>query len=156
MKKKFVKQTIFGMLILLLAAVFVFPAIAAAPTPVQVILIEGDPEGDTITTQANQSWLTYDDGTCSGKCRFNTHIPTNASSTFDQVPYPPVSTLWVQVSGDGSHFEAIVISQDFAGKSLIQKQRLVMAAVREQIASGELHALSIKTYTPEEWEAQHG
>jgi acid stress-induced BolA-like protein IbaG/YrbA len=62
----------------------------------------------------------------------------------------------VQVSGDGSHFEAIVISQDFAGKSLIQKQRLVMAAVREQIASGELHALSIKTYTPEEWEAQHG
>ena len=61
----------------------------------------------------------------------------------------------VQVSGDGSHFEAIVISQDFAGKSLIQKQRLVMAAVREQIASGELHALSIKTYTPEEWEAQH-
>ena len=62
----------------------------------------------------------------------------------------------VQVTGDGSHFEAIVISQDFAGKSLLQKQRLVMAAVREQIGSGELHALSIRTYTPDEWSAQSG
>jgi len=60
----------------------------------------------------------------------------------------------VQVTGDGSHFEAIVISQDFAGKSPIQKQRLVMATVREQIDTGELHALSIKTYTPDEWAAQ--
>jgi len=62
----------------------------------------------------------------------------------------------VQVTGDGSHFEAVVISNEFAGKSLIQKQRLVMATVREQIDSGELHALSIKTYTPEEWTAQGG
>ena len=62
----------------------------------------------------------------------------------------------VQVTGDGSHFEAIVISQDFAGKSPIQKQRLVMAAVRAQLDSGELHALSIKTYTPQEWAAQDG
>ena len=39
---------------------------------------------------------------------------------------------------------------------LLQKQRLVMDTVRDQIASGELHALSIKTYTPEEWAAQNG
>ena len=61
-----------------------------------------------------------------------------------------------QVTGDGSHFEVIVISKDFEGKSLLQKQRLVMTAVREQIDSGELHALSIKTYTPDEWAAQSG
>ena len=59
----------------------------------------------------------------------------------------------VTVTGDGSHFEAIVVSDAFAGKSLLQKQRLVMATVNEQIASGELHALSIKTFTPEEWGA---
>ena len=58
----------------------------------------------------------------------------------------------VQVTGDGSHFEAVVVSEEFAGKSPIQKQRLVMATVKDQIASGELHALSIKTYTPAEWE----
>jgi len=62
----------------------------------------------------------------------------------------------VKVTGDGSHFEAVVISEDFAGKSPIQKQRLVMATVREQLDSGELHALSIKTYTPQEWAAQDG
>ncbi len=59
----------------------------------------------------------------------------------------------VRVSGDGSHFDAIVVSADFAGKSLLEKQRMVYATVNEYIASGELHALSIKTYTPEQWAA---
>jgi acid stress-induced BolA-like protein IbaG/YrbA len=54
----------------------------------------------------------------------------------------------VEVSGDGSHFEAVVVSDAFEGLTPIKKQRLVMDTVREQIASGELHALSIKTLTP--------
>ena len=62
----------------------------------------------------------------------------------------------VRVTGDGSHFEAVVVSDDFAGKTLMQKQRLVMATVKPQIESGELHAISIKTYTPEQWSAQSG
>ena len=53
----------------------------------------------------------------------------------------------VQVSGDGSHFEAVVISDAFEGLTPIKKQRLVMDTVKAQIASGELHALSIKTLT---------
>lgn len=56
-----------------------------------------------------------------------------------------------QVEGDGYHFEARVISAEFAGKSLVQKQQLVYGAVNDYIARGELHALTIKTYTPEEW-----
>lgn len=51
----------------------------------------------------------------------------------------------VEVTGDGEHFEALVISKEFEGKGLLACQRLVMATVREQIDSGELHALSIKT-----------
>ena len=51
----------------------------------------------------------------------------------------------VEVSGDGRHFEALVVSDTFEGKSLIQRHRMVMATVNEQIASDELHALSIKT-----------
>jgi acid stress-induced BolA-like protein IbaG/YrbA len=54
----------------------------------------------------------------------------------------------VEVSGDGSHFDAVVVSDVFEGLSPIKKQRLVMDTVKEQIASGELHALSIKTLTP--------
>jgi acid stress-induced BolA-like protein IbaG/YrbA len=54
----------------------------------------------------------------------------------------------VEVTGDGSHFEAVVISDAFAGLTPIKKQRLVMDTVKPQIASGELHALSIRTLTP--------
>ncbi len=59
----------------------------------------------------------------------------------------------VEVSGDGSHFDAIVVSEAFEGLSPIKKQRLVMDAVKDQIASGELHALSIKTLTPAQKQA---
>jgi acid stress-induced BolA-like protein IbaG/YrbA len=62
----------------------------------------------------------------------------------------------VMVTGDGSHFEAVVVSADFTGKTPIQKQRLVMATVKPQIESGELHALSIKTLTPEQWGERGG
>lgn len=54
----------------------------------------------------------------------------------------------VTVTGDGAHFEAVVISDAFDGLTPIKKQRLVMDTVKAQIASGELHALSIKTLTP--------
>ena len=53
----------------------------------------------------------------------------------------------VDVTGDGRHFEAQVVSDAFEGKTLIQRHRMVMATVQAQIASDELHALSIKTAT---------
>lgn len=62
----------------------------------------------------------------------------------------------VRVTGDGSHFDALVVSSVFDGKSPIQRQRLVMETVRPQIESGELHALSIKTLTPDQWMGQGG
>lgn len=65
----------------------------------------------------------------------------------------------VYVEGeDGTHFGALVISTDFAGKSRIQKQQLVYDTVREYLLDGRLHALSLKTFTPDEWqelEAKH-
>jgi acid stress-induced BolA-like protein IbaG/YrbA len=56
---------------------------------------------------------------------------------------------------DGVHFEAIVVSPDFSEKSRIQKQQLVYAALGDRIANGTIHAISIKTFTPEEWHQQH-
>ena len=58
----------------------------------------------------------------------------------------------VHVTGDGSHFEATVIGEVFAGQTPVKKQQLVYATVNDKIASGELHALSIKTFTPDEWQ----
>ncbi len=60
------------------------------------------------------------------------------------------------VTGDGRHFEAVVVSDEFEGKTPIQKQRMVMATVKTQLESDELHALSIKTYTKAQWETLQG
>lgn len=60
------------------------------------------------------------------------------------------------VTGDGRHFEVQVISAEFEGKSLIQQHRMVKETVKSQIESDELHALSIKTFTPEKWAARAG
>ena len=57
------------------------------------------------------------------------------------------------VEGDGAHFTAIVVSEHFIGKSRIQKQQMVYDTVRKQLLDGTLHALSVKTFTPDEWEA---
>ncbi|MDH5435776.1 MAG: BolA family transcriptional regulator [Gammaproteobacteria bacterium] len=56
------------------------------------------------------------------------------------------------VHGDGSHFDAVVVSPEFEGKSPVVKQKMVYATVTDNITSGELHALTIKAYTPAEWE----
>lgn len=49
----------------------------------------------------------------------------------------------VTVTGDGRHFEASVVSDTFEGESLLKRHRMILATVQTQIASDELHALSI-------------
>jgi acid stress-induced BolA-like protein IbaG/YrbA len=60
------------------------------------------------------------------------------------------------LDGDGQHFAAIVVSAEFAGMNRVQRQQHVYRTLREKLASGELHAISFKTLTPEEWSAQRG
>ena len=55
----------------------------------------------------------------------------------------------VQVKGDGYHFEAKVVSEDFAGKNRLARHRLVYATLGDKMAE-IIHALSIKAVTPEE------
>ena len=63
-----------------------------------------------------------------------------------------LSGVEARVTGDGSHFEAIVIGEIFEGMSPLNKQRTVYGTLGDRITSGEIHALSIKAYTPAEWE----
>jgi acid stress-induced BolA-like protein IbaG/YrbA len=60
----------------------------------------------------------------------------------------------VEVRGDGHHFEAVIVSAAFDGKSRVQRHQLVYAALGDRMRT-EIHALSMQTYTPEDW-AQHG
>lgn len=56
----------------------------------------------------------------------------------------------LEVSGDGAHFEAVIVSAAFAGKNRIARHQLVNRALGAQMGN-EIHALSMKTLTPEEW-----
>jgi acid stress-induced BolA-like protein IbaG/YrbA len=56
----------------------------------------------------------------------------------------------VEVIGDGQHFQAVVVSPQFAGKSRVQRHQLVYAALGDRMRE-EIHALSMQTLTPEEW-----
>ena len=59
-------------------------------------------------------------------------------------------------SDDNTHFEAIIISDVFQNKKLLERQRLVYAIVGSHITSGAIHALSFKTYTQQEWKDKCG
>ncbi|TXI78324.1 MAG: BolA family transcriptional regulator [Dechloromonas sp.] len=63
---------------------------------------------------------------------------------------------FLELDGDGQHFEAIVVSAEFEGKGRVQRQQRVYQTLKEKLATGELHALSFKTFTPAEWSAQRG
>jgi acid stress-induced BolA-like protein IbaG/YrbA len=58
----------------------------------------------------------------------------------------------VEVQGDGQHFQALVVSGEFAGRGRVQRHQLVYAALGERMRE-EIHALSMRTLTPEEWKA---
>lgn len=59
---------------------------------------------------------------------------------------------YIVVKGDdGTHFEAVIVSPAFVGKSMIQQHLLVYAALGDRMRA-EIHALSIRTLTPEAWQ----
>lgn len=62
-----------------------------------------------------------------------------------------LSCDFIKVLGDdGTHFEAIIVSSAFVGKSMVQQHQLVYAALGDRMRA-EIHALSMKTYTPDTW-----
>ena len=61
----------------------------------------------------------------------------------------------LQVAGDGQHFEAVIVSAEFAGLLPVARHQRVYQALGSRMHS-EIHALSMQTFTPEEWQARHG
>lgn len=56
----------------------------------------------------------------------------------------------VEVAGDGHHFEAVIVSSAFEGKSRVQQHQTVYRALGDRMRE-EIHALSMKTFTPGDW-----
>ena len=59
----------------------------------------------------------------------------------------------VEISGDGRHFDAVIVCAGFAGKTRIQQHQMVYAALGDKMKD-EIHALSMRTMTPEDWAAE--
>ena len=59
----------------------------------------------------------------------------------------------LEVAGDGQHFEALIVSEAFDGKSRVQRHQMVYAALGERMRE-EIHALSMRTLTPAEWQPE--
>ena len=64
--------------------------------------------------------------------------------------------FFVQVTGDGYHYHLTIVSDLFVGKSKVARQQWVYAQLKNDITSGNLHALSMVTLTKNEWEKQRG
>lgn len=57
------------------------------------------------------------------------------------------------ITPDGEHYEVTVVSSQFEGKGLVQQHQLVYRAIQQEILSGAIHAMAVKTYTPQAWQA---
>jgi len=60
----------------------------------------------------------------------------------------------VKVETDGSHYQVTAIGEVFAGMGAVKKQQLIYGCLNQHIMDGTIHAVIIKTFTPEEWAAQ--
>lgn len=63
-----------------------------------------------------------------------------------------LSSTSIEVDGDGTHFEAVIVSPEFEGKSLLERHKLVYEVLGDAMKE-RIHALSLKTYTPKQWES---
>jgi len=75
---------------------------------------------------------------------------------FSDLVEKAIADSQVEITGDGSKFEARVVSDTFEGLSTIKRHKLVYAVLNEHIKSGAIHALSIKAFTKNEWAANTG
>jgi len=60
----------------------------------------------------------------------------------------------IEVSGDGRHFDLLIVGDVFEGARKIKRQQMVYAILNDHISQGTIHAVNMKTFTPEEWQAQ--
>ncbi len=63
-----------------------------------------------------------------------------------------ISSSYINVEGDGTHFEAVIVSPEFEGKTLLERHKLVYNVLGDAMKE-KIHALSLKTYTQEQWDS---
>jgi acid stress-induced BolA-like protein IbaG/YrbA len=76
--------------------------------------------------------------------------PEEIKSTLEQAL--PGSTIEMQdLTGGGDHWQVFIVSTAFEGKGLIEQHQMVYAALKDEMGDQRIHALALKTFTPEQW-----
>jgi acid stress-induced BolA-like protein IbaG/YrbA len=77
------------------------------------------------------------------------------TSEVKQIIEAGINDCEATVTADGSKYTAIVVSDEFEGKTMVAEQKMVYALLNDYIQSGAIHALTIKAYTKAEWIEQN-
>ncbi|HEY9622091.1 MAG TPA: BolA family transcriptional regulator [Crinalium sp.] len=78
--------------------------------------------------------------------------PTQVESMI-KAAIPDAQVQIQDLTGGGDHYQVLVVSSAFEGKGLVQQHQIVYGAVRDAMSTEAIHALSLKTYTPQSWAA---
>jgi len=77
--------------------------------------------------------------------------PDEITSTLEKA-LPGCNVNARDLTGGGDHWQVIIVSSQFEGKGLVEQQRMVNEALKEAMDTQRIHALTMKLYTPEQWE----
>jgi len=78
--------------------------------------------------------------------------PAEIESTLGRV-FPGCAVPMIKdLTGGGDHYQVVVVHGSFAGKGLVDQHKMVYDALKAELGDERIHALSLKTYTPEQWE----
>ena len=70
--------------------------------------------------------------------------------------FPKAEISVADMTGTQDHFQIQVVSSDFKGKSRVEQHQIVQRPLQDAMSDGRIHAIAIKTYTPEAWEKEKG
>ncbi len=79
-------------------------------------------------------------------------ISPSQVETMIQAALPDAAVQVQDLTGGGDHYQVVIVSSAFEGKSLIQQHQLVYRSVQQAMSTEAIHALSLKTYTPQAWQ----
>jgi len=81
-------------------------------------------------------------------------VLTMQATDVEKIIRDQLENVDVKVEVDGSHYQVTAIGEVFAGMGAVKKQQLIYGCLNQHIIDGTIHAVIIKTYTPEEWATQ--
>lgn len=76
------------------------------------------------------------------------------ANTVETMLRSAIADAQISVDGAGAKYDIRIIAELFDGMREVKRQQTVYAAIRDEIASGSIHAVNIQTFTPGEWEAK--